>query len=129
MSLLTPADENECRQALSTAFLQSHPVAVRYPRGSGVGTEILGTDLAEHGPGARPSCCGAAARRKTRSGRADRASPSWPSARCCYPALEAAGKLDATVANMRFVKPLDVALVLELARSARGPGHRRGRLH
>ena len=37
MSVLTPADENECRQALYTAFLQDHPVAVRYPRGSGAG--------------------------------------------------------------------------------------------
>src|SRR5436305_8094904 len=40
MSVLTPADENECRQALYTAFMQSHPVAVRYPRGAGVGAEI-----------------------------------------------------------------------------------------
>ena len=46
MSLLTPADENECRQALSSAFRQDHPVAVRYPRGSGVGAAI-GTDLSE----------------------------------------------------------------------------------
>ena len=37
MSVLTPADENECRQALYTAFRQNHPVAVRYPRGSGAG--------------------------------------------------------------------------------------------
>jgi 1-deoxy-D-xylulose-5-phosphate synthase len=35
--MLTPSDENECRQALTTAFRQNHPVAVRYPRGSGIG--------------------------------------------------------------------------------------------
>ena len=40
VSVLTPADENECRQALYTAFLQSHPVAVRYPRGAGVGVAV-----------------------------------------------------------------------------------------
>ena len=40
LSLLTPADENECRKALSTAFSRSHPVAVRYPRGAGVGAQI-----------------------------------------------------------------------------------------
>ena len=38
-SMLTPSDENECRQALTTAFRQNHPVAVRYPRGAGVGAD------------------------------------------------------------------------------------------
>ena len=56
-------------------------------------------------------------RESTRSRRADRRSRSWRSARLLYPALEAAERLDATVANMRFVKPLDVALVTELART------------
>ena len=40
MSVLTPADENECRQALYTAFRQDHPVAVRYPRGAGAGAAV-----------------------------------------------------------------------------------------
>jgi 1-deoxy-D-xylulose-5-phosphate synthase len=40
MSVMTPADENECRQLLYTAFLQDHPTAVRYPRGKGVGIEV-----------------------------------------------------------------------------------------
>ena len=44
MSVLTPADEDECRQSLYTAFLQDHPVAVRYPRGSGAGVAAAGGD-------------------------------------------------------------------------------------
>ena len=44
VSVLTPADENECRQALYTAFLQDHPVAVRYPRGAGAGVAVAGRD-------------------------------------------------------------------------------------
>ena len=42
MSVLTPADEDECRQSLYTAFLQDHPVAVRYPRGAGAGVAAAG---------------------------------------------------------------------------------------
>src|SRR5207253_9285782 len=41
MSVATPADENECRKLLTTAFQQDHPVAVRYPRGAGISTEVL----------------------------------------------------------------------------------------
>jgi 1-deoxy-D-xylulose-5-phosphate synthase len=112
MSLLTPADENECRQALSSAFRQDHPVAVRYPRGSGVGA-ALGSDLAELPWGK------AELRRST--GRARSAgSPRiaiLAFGPLLYPSLQAAEALDATVVNMRFVKPLDVAMVLEVARS------------
>ena len=63
-----------------------------------------------------------------RQRRAAGASPSWPSARCCTRRWQAAEALDATVANMRFVKPLDVELVLELARTPRRHRHRRRRL-
>lgn len=104
VSVLTPADEKECRQLLSTAFGQDHPVAVRYPRGSGVGA-APDADL-----GTLPWGKGEVRRRGT--GIAILAFGTL-----LYPALEAAEKLDATVANMRYAKPLDAALVAELARS------------
>ena len=112
MSLLTPADENECRQALSTAFRQDHPVAVRYPRGSGVGVAI-GADLSDLPWGK------ADLRRST--GKANAVGGPRIAilafGTLLYPALQAAETLDATVVNMRFVKPLDVAMVLEVART------------
>jgi 1-deoxy-D-xylulose-5-phosphate synthase len=111
VSVLTPADENECRQALYTAFMQSHPVAVRYPRGSGAGVAIQAkmTEI--------PFGTGEIRREIART-------PAQPGKRIAilafgtllYPALAAAERIDATVANMRFVKPLDVALVTDLAR-------------
>jgi 1-deoxy-D-xylulose-5-phosphate synthase len=104
VSVLTPADENECRQMLYTAHLQDHPVAVRYPRGAGVGTEIRKEMMAV------PFGKGEVRRRGQRIA-------ILAFGTLLYPALKAAEKLDATVANMRFVKPLDVALVEDLARS------------
>jgi 1-deoxy-D-xylulose-5-phosphate synthase len=104
MSVLTPADENECRHALTTAFAQSHPVAVRYPRGSGAGVGVA-PDL-----NTLPWGRGELRRRGERIA-------ILAFGPLLYPALEAAENLDATVANMRFAKPLDAALVLELARS------------
>jgi 1-deoxy-D-xylulose-5-phosphate synthase len=104
VSVLTPADENECRQLLYTAHLQDHPVAVRYPRGAGVGTEIQKEMTAV------PFGKGEVRRRGQRIA-------ILAFGTLLYPALAAADKLDATVANMRFVKPLDAALVEELARS------------
>jgi len=104
VSVLTPADENECRQLLYTAHLQDHPVAVRYPRGAGVGTEIQKEMTAV------PFGKGEVRRRGQRIA-------ILAFGTLLYPALQAADKLDATVANMRFVKPLDAALVEELARS------------
>ncbi len=104
MSVLTPADENECRQSLYTAFMQNHPVAVRYPRGSGTGTAIQAQmseipfgkgEVRRHGQRIAILAFGTV----------------------LYPALAAAENLGATVANMRFAKPLDVALVTDLARS------------
>ena len=112
MSVLTPADENECRQALTTAFRQNGPCAVRYPRGSGAGV-ALDKALTE-----LPFGKGEVRRRVERpvsQGGARIAILAFGT--LLYPALVAASKLDATVANMRFVKPLDVDLVLELARS------------
>ena len=104
VSVLTPADEKECRQLLSTAFAQNHPVAVRYPRGSGVGV-APGTDL-----DILPWGKGEVRRRGDRVA-------ILAFGTLLYPALEAADKLDATVANMRYAKPLDAALVAELART------------
>jgi 1-deoxy-D-xylulose-5-phosphate synthase len=112
MSLLTPADENECRQLLYTAFLQNHPVAVRYPRGSGIGAEIR-AEMTEI-----PFGKGEVRREAGRpAGQGGRRVAILAFGTLLYPALQAAERLDATVANMRFVKPLDVALVTELARS------------
>ena len=112
MSLLTPADENECRQALTTAFRQNHPVAVRYPRGSGAGVAIQ-PELTE-----LPFGKGEVRREISRA--VEQGGPRiaiLAFGTLLYPALAAAEKLDAGVANMRFVKPLDAALVIELARS------------
>ena len=112
LSVLTPADENECRQALTTAFRQNGPSAVRYPRGSGAGV-ALDKALTE-----LPFGKGELRRRVERpvsQGGARIAILAFGT--LLYPALAAASKLDATLANMRFVKPLDVDLVLELART------------
>lgn len=104
MGLLTPANENECRMALTSAFLQNHPVAVRYPRGAGVGVDIQ--------PGLTELPWG-----KGEIQRHGQRIAVLAFGTLLYPALEVANKLDATVANMRFVKPLDHELVLELART------------
>ncbi len=112
VSVLTPADENECRQSLYTAFQQDHPVAVRYPRGAGVGVAI------EREMSAIPWGKGEVRRESSRRA-------GQPGARIAilafgtvlYQALEAGERLDATVANMRFAKPLDAELVAELART------------
>ncbi|MGP1629362.1 MAG: 1-deoxy-D-xylulose-5-phosphate synthase [Giesbergeria sp.] len=111
MAMACPADERECRQLLSTAFAQNHPVAVRYPRGAGAGVEPLpGLDALPFGKGEV---------RRTRSG-AHRANGLPRIAilafgTLLYPALEAAEALDATVVNMRWAKPLDTELLLEIA--------------
>ncbi len=108
-SLLTPSDENECRQALTTAFRQDHPVAVRYPRGCGCGRGRRDR-RSMPGPGARAWC----------GGSGQRLAGAWPSARCCTRRCRRPRRLGCTVADMRFAKPLDEALVLELARTHEG---------
>ncbi|HSQ72910.1 MAG TPA: transketolase C-terminal domain-containing protein, partial [Rubrivivax sp.] len=102
-----PSDENECRQALTTAFRQDHAVAVRYPRGVGVGAAI------EDALTAWPWGRGVVRRSGQRLA-------VLAFGTLLHPALQAAEKLGCTVADMRFVKPLDEALVLELARSHEG---------
>ena len=101
--IMAPSDEEECRKMLTTAYRIDGPSAVRYPRGSGPGvatTKTL-TDL-PIGKGE--------IRRKGK----DIALLAFGS--MLTPALEAAEELDATVANMRFIKPIDRELIIELAR-------------
>jgi 1-deoxy-D-xylulose-5-phosphate synthase len=102
MSIACPADENECRQLLSSAFAQNHPVAVRYPRGAGVGVTVQ-TDLQ-----ALPFGKGELRREGGRIA-------VLAFGTLLYPALAVGEALDLTVANMRWAKPLDEALLLDLA--------------
>ncbi|MEO7401905.1 MAG: 1-deoxy-D-xylulose-5-phosphate synthase [Polaromonas sp.] len=104
MSIACPADENECRKLLSSAFEQSHPVAVRYPRGVGAG---VATE-----PGLQSLPFGKGELRREGSGVAILAFGTL-----LYPALQAAEKLGATVVNMRWAKPLDTELLLRVAAS------------
>jgi 1-deoxy-D-xylulose-5-phosphate synthase len=113
LSLACPADERECRQLLSTAYAQSHPVAVRYPRGAGVGLQPL-PDLSElpFGKGeVRRWRTGASA--GTSDGAKGIAILAFGT--LLYPALAAAEKLDATAVNMRWAKPLDLDLLRSVA--------------
>ena len=110
MAMACPADERECRQLLSTAFAQNQPVAVRYPRGAGAGVAPLaGLDALPFGKGEV---------RRTRQGPLVEGAPRiaiLAFGTLLYPALQAAQALDATVVNMRWVKPLDVELLLAVA--------------
>jgi 1-deoxy-D-xylulose-5-phosphate synthase len=111
MSLLTPSDERECRMALSTAHGQSHPVAVRYPRGAGVGADA-GTDLATFEWGK-----GVVRRTMTPALAGQPRVAVLAFGTLLHVAMKVADSLNATVADMRFVKPLDADLVMELART------------
>ncbi len=102
MTVMAPADENECRQMLSLGLTLAGPSAVRYPRGAGPGAALqpIGTTLA--------------------LGKADLRRQGKRVAILAFggmlaPALQAADALDATVVNMRFVKPLDEALLQQIA--------------
>jgi len=104
MAVLTPADEDECRQALYTAVQHNGPATVRYPRGAGAGVVPVKAMTAQ------PWGKGEIRRRGQRVA-------VLAFGTLLYPALQAAERLDCTVANMRFVKPLDHELVAELART------------
>ncbi len=104
MVIMAPADENECRMMLSTGFQYAGPAAVRYPRGTGPGVPLhqdletlpIGkAELRRRGHGLALLSFGA----------------------MLAPAAEIAAELDATLVNMRFVKPLDEAMILELAKT------------
>jgi len=104
MVVMAASDENECRKMLTTAYQYRGPAAVRYPRGAGTGATVE-TELSsiEMGKGEI---------RRQGKGVAILAFGTM-----LAPSLQAAETLNATVANMRFIKPLDTALVAELAAS------------
>ena len=103
MVIMTPSDENECRRMLTTAYRHDAPCAVRYPRGAGTGAPI------DQSLGELPLGKGLIRRKGHKV-----ALLAFGSVLAS--ALTAAETLDATVANMRFVKPIDQALIIELAR-------------
>src|SRR5262249_35239344 len=103
MVIMAPADENECRQMLYTATTINGPAAVRFPRGTGPGTPVVAEMTAL--PIGR-----AQIRREGRSGLALLAFGALVD-----PAQKIAERLDATLVNMRFVKPLDEDLVICIA--------------
>ena len=102
MTVMTPADENECRQMLYTAYTMNTPTAVRYPRGTGPGVAIEPTMTA------LPVGRGEVRRR-------GRGLALLAFGSMLAPCLQAGEALDATVVNMRFVKPLDLDLLREMA--------------
>ena len=104
MSIACPSDEAETRALLSTAYAQDHPVAVRYPRGSGVGTAV------SSGLEGLPFAQGEVRRR-------GRGIAILAFGTLLHPALVAAEAIGASVSNMRWAKPLDLALLREMASS------------
>jgi 1-deoxy-D-xylulose-5-phosphate synthase len=107
MLVMAPADENECRQMLSTGFAHEGPAAVRYPRGTGPGVAVSASlDTLPIGK----------AELRRRGSRI-----ALLAFGAVVPVAESVGaELGLTVVNMRFVKPLDRALVLELAKTHEG---------
>ena len=103
MTVMAPSDENECRQMLYTAYQLGTPGAVRYPRGCGPGVAVN-----------QEMCALPVGKGELR--RAGKRVAILAFGSMLAPALEAGEQLDASVANMRFVKPLDVELILKLAR-------------
>ncbi|HEZ3537209.1 TPA: 1-deoxy-D-xylulose-5-phosphate synthase [Neisseria meningitidis] len=104
MIVAAPSDENECRLLLSTCYQADAPAAVRYPRGTGTGAPVSdGMETVEIGKGII---------RREGEKTAFIAFGSMVA-----PALAVAEKLNATVADMRFVKPIDEELIVRLARS------------
>ncbi|KER73828.1 MULTISPECIES: 1-deoxy-D-xylulose-5-phosphate synthase [Burkholderia] len=107
MTIMAASDENECRQMLHTALQQPNPTAVRYPRGAGTGVATV-KEFTEIPLGKGE------VRRQTSQPEGKRVA-ILAFGTMVAPSLAAAEELDATVANMRFVKPVDAALVRELA--------------
>ena len=111
MVVMTPSDENECRQMLYTGLKLGVPVAVRYPRGTGPGVAIE-ADMTEVPLGKALVC-----RRHSEAVATGRRVALLAYGSMLRPCLQAGEALDATVVNMRFVKPIDAELVRELASS------------
>ena len=103
LTVMAPADAAECRKMLTTAFRLDAPAAVRYPRGAALGEAGSGFETVPVGRG--------------ESRRSGRKIAILAFGSMLKPALEAAEALDASVANMRFVKPLDTGLVQQLAQT------------
>ncbi|WP_340123314.1 1-deoxy-D-xylulose-5-phosphate synthase [Methylobacter svalbardensis] len=104
MLVMAPADENECRQMLYTGFMHEGPASVRYPRGKGPGIAVNKT------MSALPI-----GKAEVRHQGSRIAILAWGS--MVTPSMEVGKQLDATIVNMRFVKPIDAELILELAKS------------
>ncbi len=109
MGILTPSDEAECRRALTTAYRRNHVAAVRYPRGNGVGATVESTF--EEWPWGRAVIRRSSAITKGRGTRI----AILGFGTLVHAALAAAGRLDATVVDMRFAKPIDEAMVADMA--------------
>jgi len=104
MVVMAPADENECRQMLSTGYQYEGPASVRYPRGKGPSTAVnKNLDTLEIGK----------AEIRHQGGRI--AILAWGS--MVTPGLQTGKQLGATVVNMRFIKPIDETVILEMART------------
>jgi 1-deoxy-D-xylulose-5-phosphate synthase len=108
MVVMAPANEDECRQMLYSATLWDGPAAVRYPRGAGPGVAVS-TQFTALELGCAQLC------RRGASGLALLAFGSMVA-----PALRIGERLDATVVNMRFIKPLDAAMLREIAATHAG---------
>lgn len=107
--VMTPSDENECRQMLYTGYQHSGPSAVRYPRGTGTGAILEPLAALELGKGVL-------LREMSASADINQPHIAFLNFGTLLPqVMEAAQELNASVADMRFVKPLDTALVLQLA--------------
>ena len=104
MSIACPADENECRQLFSSAFEQNHPVAVRYPRGAGAGVPV------------QASLAGLPFGKGEMRLQGEQIA-ILAFGTLLYPALAVGEKLGLSVVNMRWAKPLDAELLLQVARS------------
>jgi 1-deoxy-D-xylulose-5-phosphate synthase len=109
MIVMAPSDENECRQMLTTAFRSNAPAAVRYPRGLGTGAAV--------DPELKALPIGRGEVRRESTAPEGRRIAILAFGSMLHPALAAAANLDATVANMRFIKPLDRDLLRRLAES------------
>ena len=114
MVIMAPSDENECRQMLTTGYLYEGTAAVRYPRGAGTGATI------EVKLESLPIGKGTIVRNisvKNTSVKNDKKVAILAFGSMLAPAMQAASILDASVANMRFIKPLDSDLIASLAKS------------
>ena len=103
MIIMTPSDENECRQMLYTGYQCGKPAAVRYPRGNAIGVELTPLEMLPIG--------------KSRLIREGQKIAILNFGTLLPSALESSEKLNATVVDMRFVKPIDIEMINVLAQT------------